>query len=68
MQRMPPAAISVLVVDDEEPVRTFVERVLREAGHKTTTARAVSLLLFGRVSSRRFPFLKDARPMPLAAR
>jgi two-component system, cell cycle sensor histidine kinase and response regulator CckA len=38
MQRMPPAAISVLVVDDEEPVRKFVERVLREAGYKTATA------------------------------
>jgi two-component system, cell cycle sensor histidine kinase and response regulator CckA len=38
MQRMPPAAISVLVVDDEEPVRKFVVRVLREAGYKTATA------------------------------
>ena len=38
MKRMPPAAFSVLVVDDEEPVRKFVERVLREAGYKTTTA------------------------------
>jgi two-component system cell cycle sensor histidine kinase/response regulator CckA len=38
MKRMPPAAISVLVVDDEEPVRKFVERVLREAGYKTATA------------------------------
>jgi two-component system cell cycle sensor histidine kinase/response regulator CckA len=38
IMRMPPAAINVLVVDDEEPVRKFVERVLREAGYKTTTA------------------------------
>jgi len=38
MKRMPPAAINVLVVDDEEPVRKFVERVLREAGYKTATA------------------------------
>ena len=38
MKRMPPAAFTVLVVDDEEPVRRFVERVLREAGYKTTTA------------------------------
>jgi len=38
MQRMPPAAISMLIVDDEEPVRKFVERVLREAGYKTTAA------------------------------
>jgi two-component system cell cycle sensor histidine kinase/response regulator CckA len=37
MKRMP-AAINVLVVDDEEPVRKFVERVLREAGYKTSTA------------------------------
>jgi CheY-like chemotaxis protein len=28
----------VLIVDDEEPVRKFVERVLREAGYTTTTA------------------------------
>lgn len=38
MKRMPPAAFTVLVVDDEEPVRRFVERVLREAGYKTATA------------------------------
>ena len=38
MKRMPAAATNVLVVDDEEPVRKFVERVLREAGYKTTTA------------------------------
>ena len=30
--------ISVLIVDDEEPVRKFVERVLREAGYKTAVA------------------------------
>jgi len=30
--------IHVLVVDDEEAVRTFVERVLREAGYVTTLA------------------------------
>jgi len=29
---------SVLVVDDEEMVRKFVERVLREAGYQTATA------------------------------
>jgi two-component system cell cycle sensor histidine kinase/response regulator CckA len=33
-----PATMTVLVVDDEEPVRKFVERVLREAGYKTATA------------------------------
>lgn len=30
--------LSVLIVDDEEPVRKFVERVLRDAGYETTTA------------------------------
>lgn len=39
VKRVPPARpISVLVVDDEEPVRRFVERVLREAGYQTSTA------------------------------
>jgi two-component system cell cycle sensor histidine kinase/response regulator CckA len=35
-----PAAkpISVLIVDDEEPVRKFVERVLRDAGYATVLA------------------------------
>lgn len=28
----------VLVVDDEEPVRRFVDRVLRDAGYRTATA------------------------------
>jgi two-component system cell cycle sensor histidine kinase/response regulator CckA len=36
-RRVPPA-INVLVVDDEEPVRRFVERVLRGAGYRTATA------------------------------
>ena len=34
----PPRNIGVLVVDDEEPVRKFVERVLREAGYATAVA------------------------------
>ena len=34
----PPRPASVLVVDDEELVRKFVERVLREAGYTTATA------------------------------
>ena len=37
-KQRPPAAVNVLVVDDEEPVRKFVDRVLREAGYKTTLA------------------------------
>ena len=30
--------LSVLIVDDEEPVRRFVERVLRDAGYPTAAA------------------------------
>ena len=33
-----PRNIGVLVVDDEDPVRRFVERVLREAGYTTAVA------------------------------
>jgi two-component system cell cycle sensor histidine kinase/response regulator CckA len=39
---VPPAnafrPLRVLVVDDEEPIRRFVERVLTDAGHRTTLA------------------------------
>ena len=38
LRSAPPRPLSVLVVDDEELVRKFVERVLREAGYKTATA------------------------------
>ena len=31
-------SVSVLVVEDEEPVRKFVDRVLREAGYRTVVA------------------------------
>jgi two-component system cell cycle sensor histidine kinase/response regulator CckA len=31
-------AVSVLVVDDEESIRKFVDRVLRDAGHQTALA------------------------------
>lgn len=34
----PTRTLRVLVVDDEEPVRKFVERVLREAGYETAMA------------------------------
>jgi CheY-like chemotaxis protein len=34
----PLSAVRVLVVDDEESVRKFVERVLREAGYTTSMA------------------------------
>jgi two-component system, cell cycle sensor histidine kinase and response regulator CckA len=38
MKGTPSRPISVLVVDDEDLVRRFVERVLREAGYQTATA------------------------------
>ena len=34
----PTRTIRILVVDDEEPVRRFVERVLRDAGYDISTA------------------------------
>ena len=34
----PKPTISVLIVDDEEPLRRFVDRVLTQAGYTTTTA------------------------------
>lgn len=36
--RTAPPFVRVLVVDDEEPVRNFVSRVLREAGYETEIA------------------------------
>ena len=33
-----PSPVSMLIVDDEEPVRNFVDRVLREAGYQTALA------------------------------
>jgi two-component system cell cycle sensor histidine kinase/response regulator CckA len=38
VKKASPKASNVLVVDDEEPVRKFVERVLRDAGYKTAMA------------------------------
>jgi two-component system cell cycle sensor histidine kinase/response regulator CckA len=35
---LPPAATRILVVDDEEPVRRYVDRVLSAAGYQTTLA------------------------------
>ena len=35
-----PMTMHVLIVDDEEPVRKFVDRVLRDAGYKTAVAGA----------------------------
>lgn len=38
MNSTAPPNISVLIVDDEEPVRKFVDRVLSDAGYRTTLA------------------------------
>jgi two-component system cell cycle sensor histidine kinase/response regulator CckA len=38
MKSTPPLPISALIVDDEEPLRRFVERVLRQAGYRTAVA------------------------------
>jgi two-component system, cell cycle sensor histidine kinase and response regulator CckA len=38
MGSAPKAPLRVLIVDDEEPLRRFVERVLRDAGYDTATA------------------------------
>ena len=38
LKSLPRRPLSVLIVDDEEVVRTFVQRVLREAGYETATA------------------------------
>ena len=35
----PESLIRALVIDDNQAVRTFVERVLRDAGYETTTAK-----------------------------
>ena len=34
----PPPPMTILIVDDEEPIRKFVSRVLTEAGHTTAVA------------------------------
>ncbi len=38
LKRTPAAPLQVLIVDDEEPLRKFVDRVLREAGYSTLVA------------------------------
>ena len=38
MKRTSPSPVRVLIVDDEEPVRKFVDRVLREGGYQTAFA------------------------------
>lgn len=38
MNTTAPPNVSVLIVDDEEPVRKFVQRVLSDAGYRTAVA------------------------------
>jgi two-component system cell cycle sensor histidine kinase/response regulator CckA len=38
LKGVPRRPLRILVVDDEEPIRRFVDRVLRDAGHLTFTA------------------------------
>jgi len=38
MRQVTPRDLTVLIVDDEEPVRKFVDRVLSDAGYKTALA------------------------------
>ncbi|HZP49319.1 MAG TPA: response regulator [Vicinamibacterales bacterium] len=38
MQQVTPRDMCVLIVDDEEPIRKFVSRVLSDAGYKTALA------------------------------
>jgi two-component system cell cycle sensor histidine kinase/response regulator CckA len=38
LRQMTPRDISILIVDDEEPVRKFVDRVLTDAGYQTALA------------------------------
>ena len=38
LKAQPRRPLRILIVDDEEPIRTFVDRVLRDAGHLTWTA------------------------------
>jgi two-component system cell cycle sensor histidine kinase/response regulator CckA len=38
LRQMTPRDISILIVDDEEPVRKFVDRVMTDAGYQTALA------------------------------
>ena len=38
LKQTPPKTFKILVVDDEEPVRRFVDRVLQAAGYETAVA------------------------------
>ena len=57
-------AINVLVVDDEELVRKFVERVLREAGYRTAMASDGPEALAAATSGEPFQLLVTDMMMP----
>jgi CheY-like chemotaxis protein len=54
----------VLVVDDEEAIRTFVDRVLREAGYETVVAPNAEKALALTSSANRFDLLLTDMNMP----
>jgi two-component system cell cycle sensor histidine kinase/response regulator CckA len=56
--------LSVLIVDDEEPVLKFVERVLSEAGFDTTTVSSGADALAQAESKRSFDLLVTDVNMP----
>jgi CheY-like chemotaxis protein len=60
----PPRPVRVLVVDDEEPVRSFVERVLHEAGYVTSVAAEATQALQIAESSPPFEILVTDLVMP----
>jgi len=60
----PDRKLRVLVVDDEEPVRSFVERVLREAGYETATASDGPEALETTLAQKRFDILVTDLMMP----
>lgn len=60
----PRGTLRVLVVDDEEPVRSFVERVLREAGYETATASDGTEALETALAQKGFDILVTDLMMP----
>ncbi|RYZ10320.1 MAG: PAS domain S-box protein [Myxococcales bacterium] len=53
--RSVPRALSVLVVDDEDAVRTLISRILDDAGHRVTSAASADMAITAvRVTPQRF--------------